>query len=500
MREPVPDVVAQEFLKHFLAAFSGGQSLYAAVRSARERLRSLEFKYPCASWLPVICQNPAEELTNWKDWCSPMSRSVERVESDLEPKNRPTPKKRRSLAKVLLASIAVAAGVMGVRHLRMLQSWELQAFDQIVRLRPDEKPDPRILAVTITESDLTAQDPKLKRGSISDWALNKVLSRLEERQARVIGSDIYRDFPTPRKDLAARFKSERLVSVCKARDPESGEAVAPPPGVTAEQQGFSDVLQDPDGVVRRHLLAMDADETSPCTASYALSTGLALRYLAAQGKVASVTKEGVLQVENVVFKPLQPHTSGYQRVDSWGHQVLLNYRSPRSPQNVVTQIDLIQVLRGPLNPKLVKDRIVLIGVTASSSGDQWITPYSLQESGRKLPGVLLQAQMVSQILSAVLDHRPLLWTWPIWGEAIWFWGWAVLGGALALCWRSPVRLAMVGVFALGVLYALCFSLLAKGGWIPLVPSAIAMVVASVSMIILNLSQANNASKKAEKNL
>lgn len=389
---------------------------------------------------------------------------------------------------------------MGVRHLGMLQSWELQAFDQIVRLRPDEKPDPRILAVTITESDLTAQDPKLKRGSISDWALNKVLSRLEERQARVIGLDIYRDFPTPRKDLAARFKSERLVSVCKARDPESGEAVALPPGVTAEQQGFSDVLQDPDGVVRRHLLAMDADETSPCTASYALSTGLALRYLAAQGKVASVTKEGVLQVENVVFKPLQPHTSGYQRVDSWGHQVLLNYRSPRSPQNVVTQIDLIQVLRGPLNPKLVKDRIVLIGVTASSSGDQWITPYSLQESGRKLPGVLLQAQMVSQILSAVLDHRPLLWTWPIWGEAIWIWGWAVLGGALALCWRSPVRLAMVGVFALGVLYALCFSLLAKGGWIPLVPSAIAMVVASVSMIILNLSQANNASKKAEKNL
>lgn len=36
MREPVPDLVAQEFLRHFLVAFSSGQSLYAAVRFARE--------------------------------------------------------------------------------------------------------------------------------------------------------------------------------------------------------------------------------------------------------------------------------------------------------------------------------------------------------------------------------------------------------------------------------------------------------------------------------
>jgi hypothetical protein len=28
MREPVPDKVAQEFLKHFLKAFSRGKSLY----------------------------------------------------------------------------------------------------------------------------------------------------------------------------------------------------------------------------------------------------------------------------------------------------------------------------------------------------------------------------------------------------------------------------------------------------------------------------------------
>jgi CHAT domain len=60
MRKPVPDLVAQEFLKHFLRAFTNGKSLYASMREARERLQGLEEIFPCASWLPVICQNPAE--------------------------------------------------------------------------------------------------------------------------------------------------------------------------------------------------------------------------------------------------------------------------------------------------------------------------------------------------------------------------------------------------------------------------------------------------------
>jgi hypothetical protein len=66
MRETVPDLVAQEFLKHFLQIFSEGESLYLAVRQARERLQALEDRFPCATWLPVICQNPAELPTTWQ--------------------------------------------------------------------------------------------------------------------------------------------------------------------------------------------------------------------------------------------------------------------------------------------------------------------------------------------------------------------------------------------------------------------------------------------------
>ena len=65
MRKSVPDLVAQEFLKHFLKIFAQGTSLYLAVREARERLQGIEDQFPCATWLPVICQNPVEIGLFW---------------------------------------------------------------------------------------------------------------------------------------------------------------------------------------------------------------------------------------------------------------------------------------------------------------------------------------------------------------------------------------------------------------------------------------------------
>lgn len=68
MRERVPDEVAQDFLKYFLSAFAEGQSLYLAVRTARERLQDggIEKRFPGATWLPVICQHPAELPPTWE--------------------------------------------------------------------------------------------------------------------------------------------------------------------------------------------------------------------------------------------------------------------------------------------------------------------------------------------------------------------------------------------------------------------------------------------------
>ncbi|MBD2198383.1 MULTISPECIES: nSTAND1 domain-containing NTPase [Calothrix] len=66
MREPVPDKVAQEFLKYFLQEFTSGKSLYISVRNARVELQKLESEFPCASWLPVIIQNQTETPPTWQ--------------------------------------------------------------------------------------------------------------------------------------------------------------------------------------------------------------------------------------------------------------------------------------------------------------------------------------------------------------------------------------------------------------------------------------------------
>ncbi|HEY9617309.1 MAG TPA: CHAT domain-containing protein [Microcoleaceae cyanobacterium] len=90
MREPVPDQVAQEFLKSFLEAFARGESFYLAVREAREKLQGLEDQFPCATWLPIICQNPAETPPSWANWCgqsaqSPQATVTERPGSRVAP-------------------------------------------------------------------------------------------------------------------------------------------------------------------------------------------------------------------------------------------------------------------------------------------------------------------------------------------------------------------------------------------------------------------------------
>ncbi|NEO68872.1 CHAT domain-containing protein, partial [Moorena sp. SIO3H5] len=75
MKEPVPDEVAQTFLRLFLEEFSQGKSLHKAVKLARKRLHylenRLEKKLPYATWLPVIYHHPKAQ-----PWRSPVSGSL----------------------------------------------------------------------------------------------------------------------------------------------------------------------------------------------------------------------------------------------------------------------------------------------------------------------------------------------------------------------------------------------------------------------------------------
>ena len=68
MREPVPNRVAQEFLRYFLEAFAIDRlSFNRAMRRSCRKLQGLEEDFPGASWLPISCQNPTIEMPKWSE-------------------------------------------------------------------------------------------------------------------------------------------------------------------------------------------------------------------------------------------------------------------------------------------------------------------------------------------------------------------------------------------------------------------------------------------------
>ncbi len=474
MREPVPDRVAQAFLKYFLTSFSQGESLYLSIRTARERLEALEDEFPYATWLPVIYQHPAEIPPTWHDLIGARSSQTG---GKSENENRSNQRSRRSIVSTILISASMMASVVGVRHLGLLQAWELKAYDQMLQVRSliqPEPPDNRILVVEITDQDVEAQKERkeaLGDKSLSDTSLVRLLKILNKYQPRVIGLDLYRDAKGVPTDVVQVLQQmPNLIGICKSPSSKfDPNGIAPPQGITGDRIGFSDIPKDPDGVIRRQLLRIFQEPNSVCPPNYSFSLQLALRYLAAKGIQPKMTAENELQLGSTRLKGLSAPQAGYQQVSDLlvGDQILLNYRS----QNV-RPISLTDVLKDQ-QPLAIKDRIVLIGVTHQKTPDKHLTPYSQTDSSA-VPGVFIQAQKVSQVLSAVLDNRPLIWVWSGWVEILWIGGWAVIGGFLVLQLHSLLY-RTVGFMAISLsLWVVCLGIFTQGGWIPYIPPWIAL--------------------------
>lgn len=477
MRELVPDQVAQEFLKYFLEAFAGGKSLYLAAREARERLHGLESNFPCASWLPVIFQNPAAVPPTWQDLLKP------------SPKCLPI-KPWRGLQTLLMASLVVTGVVMGMRALGMLQSWELNAFDLMMQLRPTEKPDSRLLIVKVTGEDIQKLGGEYP---VSDRTLLKLLQKLQSNQPRVIGLDIYRDRPegTGQGSLIQYLqKNNNIIPICIVPSSKIPQGVAPPPGISNKQVGFADVIRDSDSVARRHLLAMEPPAAASCFSSYALSFQLAFRYLQAEGISLKFISEHQWQLGSVVLERLESNSGFYHKKNQLqGFQLLLNYRAAPSPQQIAEQVTLSDILNNQVDPDFIKDKIIIIGVTDPTVEDNFHTPYH-----QEIRGLLLHAQMVSQLLGAVKDQRSILWFSPLWVEFFWIWLWSVVGGIIA--WYSrllPLNLGMKITGAIISLNGICFVLLlTKGALLPIIPSALTLVTAGGSIIIYRVFQTHRS--------
>ena len=132
-------------------------------------------------------------------------------------------------------------------------------------------------------------------------------------------------------------------------------------------------------------------------------------------------------------------SGGYQHIGASGTQTLLNYRIAKqamgcgevreTPADCMTVSDFLNAEMTTLKAT-VEGRIVLIGTTDPSyrGEDSWLTPYTRSGSViNQVPGVFLQAQMISQMVSAGFEGRRFLTAWPDWQEMIWIASWTLLG-------------------------------------------------------------------------
>jgi CHASE2 domain-containing sensor protein/predicted Ser/Thr protein kinase len=396
---------------------------------------------------------------------------------------------RAPLQLVTIAGVGlgVAGLVIGAKQLGWWETGELATYDRSVRWRPALPKDPRLLVVAISEEDLNRQ----KTWPLPDRTIARAIQKLTDAKAKVIGLDVFR--PNPVKPGAAELakiwdSNDLIIPGCHHRNFKN-PGIGGPPGIPAEQLGFVDLLVDRDGIVRRALLFMSRDPKSPCTSETSFALQLAQEYLIRQHQLeGKFDSNNQFSLATAHFPSISSTDGGYQTAESGGYQILLNYRSPSSGTTtnklgVAKIVTISDLLNNRVDPKLIKDRIVLIGSTASSLKDEFLTPYSAGKAeDATMPGVLVHAQIVSQVLSTVLDKQPLWWFLPDWAEGAWIAGWCLTGSGLAWYIRHPLKLfgavggasvLLVGGFAIAFAHA---------GWIPLVSPVVGLITSGIGML------------------
>jgi adenylate cyclase len=371
-----------------------------------------------------------------------------------------------------------AALVILLRMLGLLQPWEWAAYDQYFRLRPPEPQDKRIVIVGIDEADIRA----IGQPIIPDEVYARLLEKLKAMQPRAIGLDIYRDLPVEpgHEKLVQVFKSTpNLIGIQKVVGNNSREAVAPPPVLKAKGQvGSNDLIVDADNKIRRDLLFVQTPqgEMMPSFGMY-----LALLYLEKEGiQIQEIPGTTDWRLGKTSFNRFQSNDGGYIRADDGGYQVLLNYRGPSNRFTIVPMRDI-------LNDKVPKDwgrdRIILIGGVSETFPDLYFTPYSssLLSSPERMAGVEIHANIASQILSAAVEGRSLLKSWPEPLEWLWILLWATVGGVLS--WQGrytggvtnfSIHRAFGPILAGGTLAGSTYIAFVGGWWIPIIPPVLAL--------------------------
>ncbi|MGC1309664.1 MAG: CHASE2 domain-containing protein [Phormidesmis sp.] len=389
--------------------------------------------------------------------------------------------KRAKQITIAISTLATSAFILGLRQVGAFVPAELGLHDRFVSAQADPGPDPRLLIVEITEADLRS----LSLATPSDESVATVIENLQQHQPALIGLDLLRDLPQAPGTEALResLRSPNVVAVTQLSNAEEPDLIPPPPGITFDQVSFNNIVVDSDFRVRRAMmldfldnellaeargrnLVSDVDNSfsDPIEQPvFSLGVELAIRYLALFHAIGPEDGD-VLQLGDTQFNTISPTFGGYQQADTAGHQIFMRYRSSR---NVATRLDFLDVLNNKFDSAIIQDKIILIGSTAGSSRDLFLTPFNTGGDRQEMPGVVLHAQVTTQILSAVLEGETLPWAWPDWLEITWI---VILTGTgsvlMVLTQKGPVLIAF-GISGLAVTFLVGLIGFSLGGWVPI---------------------------------
>lgn len=395
--------------------------------------------------------------------------------------------------RVLFTALGVSGCVILLKVAGLLQNWELSALDYLIRSRPPSPTDDRIVIVGIDEPDLQA----VGKFPIPDAKIAELIQQITVAKPRAIGLDIYRDLPVEpgHSALSQQLKNNPSLFGIEHIGDMDGPNIPAPPHLPPDRVGFNNIVHDSDDKVRRGLLYFFVEGQEEARQSFALV--LALKYLQDEGILPNQASDhsGALQLGNTVFPRFTSDDGGYTHADDGGYQILLN---PRGPANTFKRVSMTAVMQGEVSPEIFRDRVVLIGYTAISMNDFTLISYGSHLLGAPQPiaGVELHANIISQLISAAKNERPLILSWPEPCDWIWILIWAWV--AASISWKLRSLKVSIAALAASIIITGVVSLgaLIWGWWIPVIPPLLA-IVGSASVITIHIARSEEELRRSK---
>ena len=310
-----------------------------------------------------------------------------------------------------------------LKILGILQPFEFAVYDFLFWVKPLETIEQRIVLVEWDEQSIIT----LSESSISDQTLVSVLDKILVQEPRVIGLDLYRNLPVPSPNAddqsnTQAYKSLQAIFATNSEIIGIQKNIIPfvdPPATLKKQNrvAASDLPSDRDFRIRRGYLFPTVDRQEQPTQIAYIGVALGYRYLAQEGWKSNNAPNGLILSKNehqIVLNQIQSNFSNFLHHDP-GWDFLINWRKTHNNLNFI-RISVAELLNEPVPPNLFRERLVIIGNSASSRGDVHQTPLDRWQKWQWTNGVDIVAQVSSSIISAALNNRNLISPAPAWLE------------------------------------------------------------------------------------